>query len=181
MAEARNESRHELHLDLALLMATSGSTGSPRLVRLSRACLEANAAAIADYLDIEPTDRAVTTLPLHYCYGLSVVHSNLLSGAAVVLTDASVTYLGFWELVRQHRVTSLHGVPHTFALLDRVGAELDVGEAEVLDEVGVVHRHQLLPLLETLRGVTAIAHHLLDEQVGVAQARGRVLHERQLR
>ncbi|NMO92747.1 AMP-binding protein [Actinomycetospora sp. TBRC 11914] len=119
--EARDASRHDLHPDLALLMATSGSTGSPRLVRLSRASLEANAAAIADSLDIEATDRAVTTLPWHYCYGLSVVHSNLLSGAAVLLTDASVTDPGFWELVGEHRATSLHGVPHTFALLDRVG------------------------------------------------------------
>ena len=91
-------------------MATSGSTGSPRLVRLARTSLDANAAAIADYLDIRPTDRAVTTLPLHYCYGLSVVHSNLLAGAALVLTDASVTEPAFWDLVRTHRATSLHGV-----------------------------------------------------------------------
>ncbi len=108
-------------------MATSGSTGSPRLVRLSRGSLDANAAAIADSLDVRPTDRAVTTLPLHYCYGLSVVHSNLLAGAAVLLTDASVTDAGFWSTVREHRATSLHGVPHTFALLDRVGfAEMDL-------------------------------------------------------
>ncbi|MDT7742127.1 MAG: hypothetical protein QOE59_1205, partial [Actinomycetota bacterium] len=121
--QARPESRHALHDDLALLMATSGSTGSPRLVRLSRASLEANAAAIADCLDIRPTDRAVTTLPLHYCYGLSIVHSNLLAGAALLLTDASVTDTGFWAEVREHRATSLHGVPHTFALLHRVGFE----------------------------------------------------------
>ena len=120
---ARAESRHELHEDLALLMATSGSTGSPRLVRLARSSLDANAAAIADSLDIRPTDRAATTLPWHYCYGLSMVHANLLAGAALVLTDASVTDAGFWALVREHRATSLHGVPHTFALLDRIGFE----------------------------------------------------------
>jgi acyl-coenzyme A synthetase/AMP-(fatty) acid ligase len=90
-------------------MATSGSTGSPRLVRLSTASLQANAAAIADCLGIRPTDRAVTTLPLHYCYGLSIVHANLHVGAAVLLTDASVTDPGFWALVREHRATSLHG------------------------------------------------------------------------
>jgi hypothetical protein len=120
---AREEAVHELHPDLALLMATSGSTGSPRLVRLARSALEANAAAIADALDIRASDRAVTTLPLHYCYGLSIVHSNLLRGATVLLTDASVTEPGFFDLVREHRATSLHGVPHTFALLDRVGFE----------------------------------------------------------
>ncbi|MCD2195781.1 AMP-binding protein [Actinomycetospora endophytica] len=128
---------HELHDDLALLMATSGSTGSPRLVRLARASLEANAAAIADYLDIRPTDRAVTTLPLHYCYGLSVVHANLLTGAALVLTDASVTEPGFWEQVREHGVTSLHGVPHSFALLERAGfAAMDLPHLRYVTQAG---------------------------------------------
>ena len=134
---ARTGSRHELHEDLALLMATSGSTGSPRLVRLARESLDANAAAIADSLDVRPTDRAVTTLPLHYCYGLSVVHSNLLAGAAVLLTDASVTDAGFWSTVREHRATSLHGVPHTFALLERVGlAEMDLPHLRYVTQAG---------------------------------------------
>lgn len=136
VVEAGGKARHELHPDLALLMATSGSTRSPRLVRLARASLEANAAAIADYLDIAPTDRAVTTLPLHYCYGLSIVHSNLLAGAAVLLTDASVTDPGFWDLAREHRATSLHGVPHTFALLDRAGAALDLPSLRYITQAG---------------------------------------------
>jgi acyl-coenzyme A synthetase/AMP-(fatty) acid ligase len=134
--EARPDGHHELHPDLTLLMATSGSTGSPRLVRLPREAVEANAAAIADYLDIESTDRAVTTLPLHYCYGLSIVHSNLLAGAAVVLTDRSVTDPRFWEQVREHRATSLHGVPHTFALLDRVGATLELPSLRYVTQAG---------------------------------------------
>ncbi len=112
---------HELHPDLALLLSTSGSTGSPKLVRLSAAGVTANAEAIADYLGIRPTDRAVASLPLHYCYGLSIVNSNLARGAALVLTDQSVAEPGFWQMVRAVRATSLHGVPHTFDLLDRAG------------------------------------------------------------
>lgn len=130
-------SRHDLHDDLALLMATSGSTGSPRLVRLARTALDANAAAIADSLDIRATDRAVTSLPLHYCYGLSVLHSNLLAGAALVLTDASVTEPAFWSLVREHRATSLHGVPHSFGLLDRIGfAEMELPDLRYVTQAG---------------------------------------------
>ncbi|WP_446215292.1 AMP-binding protein [Micromonospora sp. IBHARD004] len=119
--ERRPTSRHELHPDLALLLSTSGSTGSPKLVRLSSANLQANAEAIASYLDIRDTDRAATTLPLHYCYGLSVVNSHLLRGAALVLTDLSVADTCFWDLFRAARGTSLAGVPYTFDLLDRVG------------------------------------------------------------
>jgi acyl-CoA synthetase (AMP-forming)/AMP-acid ligase II len=114
--------RHRLHDDLALLLSTSGSTGSPKLVRLSHTNLVSNAAAIADYLDIRETDRAATTLPMPYCYGLSVIHSHLLRGAGLVLTDHSVIDDEFWELFRRHRGTTFAGVPYTFELLERVGA-----------------------------------------------------------
>ncbi|WP_370331522.1 non-ribosomal peptide synthetase [Mycolicibacterium hippocampi] len=111
---------HDMHDDLALLMSTSGSTGSPKLVRLSRANLLANASAIAEYLQIDSTDRAATTLPMSYCYGLSVVHSHLLVGAALILTEHSVADDAFWDLFRRHRGTTFAGVPYTFELLERV-------------------------------------------------------------
>ena len=112
---------HALHPDLALLLSTSGSTGSPKLVRLSAANLLANAESIAEYLDIRDTDCAATTLPMSYCYGLSVIHSHLLRGAALILTDLSVIDDAFWQLFRRHRGTSFAGVPYTFDLLDRIG------------------------------------------------------------
>ena len=112
---------HHLHPDLALLLSTSGSTGSPKLVRLSAENLQSNAEAIATYLGIVGSDRAATTLPLHYCYGLSVVHSHLTRGACLVLTELSVVDACFWDLVRREGVTTFAGVPYTFELLDRVG------------------------------------------------------------
>jgi len=121
VTERRHRTQHELHPDLALLLSTSGSTGSPKLVRLSHANLAANAEAIASYLDIRPTDRAATTLPMSYCYGLSVIHSHLLRGAALILTEHSVVDDGFWELMRRYAGTTFAGVPHTFELLDRIG------------------------------------------------------------
>ncbi|MCY4725349.1 AMP-binding protein [Nocardioides sp. STR2] len=119
----RPTSAHDLHPDLALLLSTSGTTGSPKLVRLSRDNVASNAAAIADYLALTPADRAVTTLPLHYCYGLSVLHSHLAVGASVVLTDLSVVDACFWDLFERAGVTGLAGVPHTFDLLAASGFE----------------------------------------------------------
>ncbi|GGQ75212.1 AMP-binding protein [Couchioplanes azureus] len=119
--ERRPGSAHELHPDLALLLSTSGSTGSPKLVRLSYENLRANAESIATYLGIRDDDRAATTLPLHYCYGLSVLHSNLVRGAGIILTGLSVADACFWELFRAARGTAIAGVPYTFTLLDRVG------------------------------------------------------------
>ncbi|MGY4709983.1 AMP-binding protein [Mycolicibacterium sp. CBM1] len=115
--------RHDLHPDLTLLLSTSGSTGSPKLVRLSADNLRSNTAAIAEYLGITENDRAATTLPMSYCYGLSVVHSHLWQGAALVLTERSVADDEFWALFTRHGATSFAGVPYTFELLDRIGLD----------------------------------------------------------
>ncbi|MEO7836049.1 MAG: non-ribosomal peptide synthetase, partial [Acidimicrobiales bacterium] len=120
IAERRTGSAHDLHPDLALLLSTSGSTGSSKLVRLSGRNLQANAESIASYLEISGRDRAATTLPMQYCYGLSVIHSHLLRGAGLVLTDLSVVDRCFWDLFTAAEATSFAGVPHTFDLLDRV-------------------------------------------------------------
>ena len=121
LEERRVGSRHDFHPDLAVLSSTSGSTGSPKLVRLSAENVRSNAAAIAEYLRLSPADRAATTLPLQYCYGLSVVNSHLLAGASVVLTGRSVADEEFWMQARRDGVTSFAGVPYTFDLLDAAG------------------------------------------------------------
>ncbi len=110
-----------VHPDLALLLSTSGTTGAAKLVRLSHDNVASNAAAIADYLRITSDDVALTTLPLHYSYGLSVLTSHLLAGASVVLSEESVTRCTLWELAAREGVTSFAGVPHTFDLLETSG------------------------------------------------------------
>ncbi|MBJ2122289.1 AMP-binding protein [Arthrobacter sp. MSA 4-2] len=135
--ERRPGTKHELHSELALLVSTSGSTGSPKLVRLSHENLQSNAEAIAGYLAIGPEDRAATTLPLSYCYGLSVINSHLLQGAGLVLTDLSVVDPCFWELVRAHGVSSFAAVPYTFELLERVGfADLELPSLRYITQAG---------------------------------------------
>ena len=121
LRERRHGTRHDLHPDLALLLSTSGSTGSPKLVRLSHDNLRSNATAIADYLRLTPADRAITSLPMHYCYGLSVVNSHLLAGGSLVLTELSVVDECFWALATDAAVTSFAAVPYTFDLLERSG------------------------------------------------------------
>ncbi len=121
--DRRDGTTPQLHPDLALLMSTSGSTGSPKLVRLSHDNVRSNAAAIADSLLLTETDHAISSLPLHYCYGLSVLHSHLSVGAGITVTETSVVDPCFHTLVHEHGVTTLAGVPHTFELLDRAGPE----------------------------------------------------------
>ncbi len=110
-----------LHPDLAVLLSTSGSTGSPKAVRLSRASVQANAEQIAEYLKLTAQDRAITSLPIGYSYGLSVLNSHLAVGASVVLTELSVIDPSFWSMFRTSEATSLAGVPYTYELLERIG------------------------------------------------------------
>lgn len=110
-----------LHPDLGLLLSTSGSTGSPKLVRLSRSAVQANAASIAAYLQIAPVDRALTTLPPSYSYGISVIHSHLLAGACIALSDASVLSPEFLPRLRELAITSIAGVPSSWQMLLRTG------------------------------------------------------------
>lgn len=109
-----------IHSELALLLSTSGSTGSPRLVRLSYANLQSNAEAIARYLALEPADRAVTSLPLSYSYGLSVVNSHLQVRASLVCSSLSLMQRPFWDLLARQGVTSLAGVPYSYQLMHRL-------------------------------------------------------------
>ena len=137
LEERRPCTRHELHPDLALLLSTSGSTVSPKLVRLSQANLQSNAESISEYLNIGPNDRAATTLPMSYCYGLSVINSHLLHGAGVVLTDLSVVDPCFWELFRRRGATALAAVPYTFELLERVGfADMELPSLRYVTQAG---------------------------------------------
>jgi acyl-CoA synthetase (AMP-forming)/AMP-acid ligase II len=109
-----------VHPDLAVLLATSGSTGDPKLVRLSRAAILANAESIAVALDIDGNETAATTLPFFYSYGMSVLNSHLLRGARVVVTADGLISREFWGVVEREKVTSLAAVPYQYQMLKRL-------------------------------------------------------------
>jgi len=117
---AERDRRAAVNPELALLLTTSGSTGSPKLVRLTRRNLESNADAIARYLELDGNERAVASLPMHYSYGLSVLNSHLLAGGAVVLTAHSFLRPEFWGVVDDQRCTSFAGVPYMYETLHRL-------------------------------------------------------------
>lgn len=127
----------ELHPDLALLMPTSGSTGDPKLVRLTYRNVQANAAAIVGYLPIDVTDIAITNLPLNYSYGLSILNSHLLVGAQLVVSGGNVLDRGYWDLVRTKSVTSISGVPFSYAMLQKLRFErLDLPSLRFMTQAG---------------------------------------------
>jgi acyl-CoA synthetase (AMP-forming)/AMP-acid ligase II len=129
--------QHLLHPDLALLLSTSGSTGSPKLVRLSNENLLSNADAIIAALAITPTDRAITSLPLHYCFGLSVLHSQLRAGATVVLRTRSFADPELGDALVRARISIIAATPHLIDLLDVQGVlQRDLPDLRLIAQAG---------------------------------------------
>ena len=109
------------HRDLAVLLTTSGSTGSPRFVRLSRRNVLSNAAQIVKSLGIADEDRGLASLPLSYSFGMSVLTSHALVGSPVVLPRGTAVEESFWADVRDQGVTFIPGVPTTYVMFKRLG------------------------------------------------------------
>lgn len=108
----------------ALLLATSGSTGNPKAVRLSYDGLADNTDAIVAALGITAADRAPTVLPITHAYGLSVLNTHFRAGASIVLTDSSPLSLATWELLNRSGATSFAAVPTTYAAFGPAHANL---------------------------------------------------------
>jgi len=126
-----------LHPDLGLLLTTSGSTGSPKLVRQSYRNIEANTHSIIDYLGIVSTDRPITTLPMSYTYGLSIINTHLVSGATILMTEYTLMQKEFWSFLKEQKATTFGGVPYTFQMLDRLRFfNMDIPSLRYLTQAG---------------------------------------------
>lgn len=134
---AYNEQAGEIHPDIALLLTTSGSTGSPKLVKLTRENLLSNAESIAGYLSISSDERPITSLPMHYSYGLSVINSHLIKGATILMTDKAVIQKEFWNFAEEQHATSIAGVPYTYEMLRRLRIfRMDLPDLKTMTQAG---------------------------------------------
>jgi len=122
--ERRHERKIIMHDDLCILLSTSGSTGSPKMVKLSVGNIDSNARSIAQYLDLSADDRGVTALKFNYSYGMSVINSTLATGGSLLLTERAITDEAFWDNFSKQRCTHLPGVPYSFEMLARMTGRL---------------------------------------------------------
>ena len=128
---------HQLAAELSLLLSTSGSTGSPKLVKLSKTNLAANCASINQFLPIIKDDVVMTFLPLSYSFGLSILHTHLAMGASIVLQSDSPMSADFWHNFKHYKVTSFYGVPLSYQLLIRLGLEkMPLGNVRYMAQAG---------------------------------------------
>jgi len=126
-----------LHNDLCMLLSTSGSMGSSKFVRLTGKNVNSNALAIAQYLNIKETDLAITTMPMNYAYGLSIINSHLAAGACIIFNQFPVVRQQFWNLIDKHKVTTFGGVPYMYNILKRLKFhEMDLPSLEYITQAG---------------------------------------------
>ena len=103
----------------ALLVYTSGSTGAPRAVVQTHANIASNTEAICRYLGLTASDRALSILPLSYCYGRSILQTHLYVGGSILFDPRFTFPRVVMEALAAERCTGFYGVPLTFELLRR--------------------------------------------------------------
>lgn len=128
---------YPLYEELGLLLTTSGSTGSPKLVRQSYTNIQSNAESIAEYLQLDEEERPITTLPMNYTYGLSIINSHILKGATILLTTSTIMAKDFWTFMKDNKATSFGGVPYTYEMLKRLRFfKMDLPDLKTFTQAG---------------------------------------------
>lgn len=78
-----------LNENLAILLSTSGSTGSPKFVKLSYDNYIENSKQIIEALKLR-NKSVITTLPINYTFGLSIINTHLITGGKIILNNHSI-------------------------------------------------------------------------------------------
>lgn len=105
---------------LQFLMTTSGTTGSPKLVRYKRGNLEANARNVAKAFGWTKEERPICDLGMQYTMGLNVINSHLYVGATILLTTFNLMSASFWDFLKTEKATNFTGVPFSYDILFRL-------------------------------------------------------------
>jgi long-chain acyl-CoA synthetase len=132
-----NTVKHNLNVQNRILLSTSGSTGSPKFVRISERNIYSNAKAISDYLGLTASEIPVTSLPPNYSYGLSVIHSHIINGCKIALTKRTFFDKSFWDFIVKEKITSLAGVPYHYEMLKKLKIfKMDLPQLKTFTQAG---------------------------------------------
>ncbi|MBE8726466.1 AMP-binding protein [Flavobacterium hungaricum] len=112
---------YPIHGDIKLLMSTSGTTGSPKFVKISDHNLVQNALSIMEYMPITEHDVVPLNVPINFVYGFSIFTTNCIKANTIVCTDRDVLQKEFWSDLAHYGYSTLSGVPYFYELLHRFG------------------------------------------------------------
>ncbi len=109
-----------MHPELSMLMTTSGTTGSPKLVRHKYGNIESNAKNVAKVFGWTLEERGIIDLPMQYTMGLNVINSHLNAGATVLLIEANLMSPQYWSFIKEQKGSNFTGVPFSYEILNRL-------------------------------------------------------------
>ena len=112
---------YKINDQLMILISTSGSLGEPKFVKLSSNNIIVNTRSIISYLNLQSFDRAITTMPMSYSYGFSIINTHLSCGASIVPNNLSLVDKNFWKLYSRSNPSNINGVPFFYEMLNKIG------------------------------------------------------------
>ena len=135
--ETDYKTKYSINQNLSLMLPTSGTTGYPKCVRLSYQNIYSNTKAICNYLNITSSDKVITTLPMSYSYGLSIINTHLFSNSTIILTNLSFAQRSIWDKIKNFKVTTFGGVPYTYELLKKLKfSKLNIDSLNYITQAG---------------------------------------------
>ncbi len=111
---------YPVHPDLALLLSTSGTTGSAKLVRLSYNNLYDNISNACQKLVIQKGQKGISPLPINHIYGLDFCLWHWHCGATLLVTEESVISKKFLEFYKKEEANNFAGTPYIYKILKRI-------------------------------------------------------------
>ena len=130
----------DLHPELSMLMTTSGTTGSPKLVRHKYGNIESNAKNVAQVFGWTPEERGIIDLPMQYTMGLNVICSHLYAGATVLLIEVNLMSPKYWSFIKEQKGSNFTGVPFSYEILNRLRfGKMDLPYLTTMAEIAVLY------------------------------------------
>lgn len=100
-----------------IYLCTSGTTGTPKGILLEEAQLTHVATSVAVHHGISPADRGYCSLPLFHVNAEVVGLLATLGAGAHLAVDRKFSRRGFWDLIRDQRITWINAVPAIISIL----------------------------------------------------------------
>lgn len=114
------EEKNFIHPDVALLLSTSGTTGSPKLVKLSYDNLYNSSKYVCLHMDIQEGQKGICPLSMSYVYGLMFCIWHWHCGATLLITSESVLSNKFNDFYKAEKANNFAGTPYTYQMLQRI-------------------------------------------------------------
>ncbi|WP_207513978.1 AMP-binding protein [Longitalea luteola] len=121
LLKCKNPPDHQIHSNIKMLLSTSGTTGSPKFVKLSDNNLVQNAWSILDYMPIKNDDVVPLNVPVVFVYGLSIFTTNCMAAGTIVCTSKDLLQPAFWTDFSKYNCSTIGGVPYVYEALHRIG------------------------------------------------------------